>query len=501
VRQTQKYNNFFDTGALTDNIKTRSLRGGLLTMGAAGISLVLRLVGTAILARILIPEYFGLITMVTAFISIAENCRDFGLSTATVQSKEISHQQVSTLFWLNATGGVVIMAIICGASLLIAWFYNDSRLIWITIALSTRSFWAGITAQHQAILWRKMQFGALAVVNLAAILLSIIVAVVLSLMDYGFWALVWRDVSNGLFLAIGSWLFCRWLPGLPSRTKDVGKMLKIGADVTVFNIIVFFTDTLDLMLIGKFFGAGPLGIYRQGSQLAQLPVGFLSDPMQTVAQPALTVLQNDHPRYREYYEKLLKSLTFVSMPLMVFLLVNAHDVILILLGRQWLEAVIIFRIFILAGLIRPALRTVGVVMLACGKTRRYLVIGMVNSLSIVLGIGAGFRWGATGIAIGYVFANYLLFAPIAYVALKNTPVSFGLFLSCITPSVICSFTMGLVLTIVAALNPVHNSYYAVAVSFGIAIVSYLASWIVMPRGKAKLSEMFWDFASLFRASA
>src|SRR5262249_45099657 len=160
----------------------RTLRGGLFTMGGAGISFVLRLVGTAILARILIPEYFGLITMVNAFIAIAEYFRDLGLSTATVQSKEISHQQVSTLFWLNAAGGVLVMAIICCASLLIASFYNDNRLIWITIALSTRSFLAGITAQHQAILWRKMQFGALAVVNLAAMLLSIIVAVVLSVM-------------------------------------------------------------------------------------------------------------------------------------------------------------------------------------------------------------------------------------------------------------------------------------------------------------------------------
>jgi O-antigen/teichoic acid export membrane protein len=189
------------------------------------------------------------------------------------------------------------------------------------------------------------------------------------------------------------------------------------------------------------------------------------------------------------------------MPLMVFLFVNAHHVILILLGRQWIEAVIIFRVFVLAGFIRPALRTLGVVMLACGKTRRYLVVGIVNSLSIILGIGAGFRWGATGVAIGHVLANYLLFAPIAYVAMKDTPISFGLFLSCITPSFICSVTMGVVITIFSEFNPVHNSYYAVAVSLGIAIGSYLAAWMVMPRGKSILSEMFVDLASLFRASA
>src|SRR4051794_4101929 len=101
----EKYKDLFDTRSLVDGLKKRSLRGGLFTMAGSGIGFVLRLGATAILARLLVPEHFGLISMVTALTSIAESFKDFGLSTATIQQKEITHEQVSTLFWINALIG------------------------------------------------------------------------------------------------------------------------------------------------------------------------------------------------------------------------------------------------------------------------------------------------------------------------------------------------------------------------------------------------------------
>ena len=473
----------------------------MVTMGGAGIGFVLRIGATAILARLLIPEHFGLISMVTALTAIAESFKDFGLSTATIQQKEITHEQVTSLFWVNALVGVVIMALICGLSIFIARFYNDSRLIWITIALSTSFFWGGVTVQHQAILLRKMKFGSLTAINLGATLLSIVVAVVLAVKGYGFWALVWREVSRNLFFAVGTWLVCPWLPGLPRRRTNIGSMLKIGGDVTAFNLITFFTDNLDYVLIGKLFGAEPLGLYKQGTQLALLPVGFLTEPVNTVAQPALRVLQDDAQRYREYYRKIVKSLTFANMPLMVFLFVDAQEIISLLLGAKWMKAIVFFKIFALAGFIRPSIGTSGFVMITCGKTRRYLYVGIINSLSIIVGIGVGLIWGAEGVALGHVIANYILFIPVAYIAFKDTPISVGLFLSSIFPAVICSLAMGIVLTIYSSLHLFHSNLAAIAVSVPIATASYLAVWVVMPDGKARLTGMYSDFSSMFRASA
>ncbi len=322
-----KYQEFFDTRSLAEGLKQRSLRGGLFAMAGSGIGFVLRLGATAILARLLVPEHFGLISMVTALTAIAESFKDFGLSTATIQQREITHEQVSTLFWINALIGLVIMAIICGLAVFIARFYGDDRLIWITVALATSFFWGGVTVQHQALLLRRMQFATLTSINLAATVLSIAVAILLALRGYGFWALVWREVSRNVFFAAGTWLCCPWLPGRPRRGASVGGMLKMGGDITAFNIITFFTDNLDYILVGKVFGAGLLGYYRQGTQLAMLPIGFLAEPVNSVAQPALRVLGDDLVRYREYYRKILGSLTFATMPMMVYLFVHASELI------------------------------------------------------------------------------------------------------------------------------------------------------------------------------
>jgi PST family polysaccharide transporter len=495
---SEKHQKFFDTESLSIDLKGRSLRGGFFTMTAEGINFILRLAATAFLARLLAPEHFGLIGMVTALTSIAVNFKDLGLSMATVQIKEITHRQVSTLFWINAIVGVLITALICGLSLPIAWFYKDNRLIWITVGLATSFLWGGLTVQHQAIMWRKMQFGSLALINLGTTLFSILVAVVLALKGYGYWALVAREVSSSMFFCIGTMLACGWVPGLPGKVKHLRKMIKMGGDVTAFNLVTFFTDSLDFILVGKLFGAESLGLYRQGTQLALLPVGFLANPVGAVAQPGLRVLVDEPARYRAYYRKILKSLSFISMPCMVILYVCAPNIIRIVLGEKWLGAVSIFRIFAVAGFIRPVISTVGPIMITCGKTSRYLRVGLANSVGIIFGIVAGLKWGAQGLAVGHVLANYIYFLPVAYIAFRNTPVSVRLFLTSIFPSIVCSLVMGLLLTMVTSHYPIANSYIAIMVYFLTAAVVYVICWFAIPRGKDNLKEMYLDVVSMFK---
>ena len=500
LEKLNRYSDFFDTQSLHHDLKKKSLRGGLVTMSGTGLGFVLRLAATALLARILVPEHFGLISMVTALTVIAESFKDFGLSTATIQQKEITHEQVSNLFWINVLVGLVITAIISGLSVFIAQFYGDTRLTWITIALSTNFLWGGLTVQHQAILQRKMKFTSLTMINLGTTVFSIVVAVVLAFKGYGYWALVWREISRNCFFAIATWLACPWVPGLPRRNTNVRSMLKMGGDVTAFNIITFFTDNLDYVLIGKVFGANPLGLYKQGTQLATLPIGFLIDPVNTVAQTSFRVLRDDTKRYREYYRKILRSLTFVNMPMMLFLFIYGREIILFLLGEKWAGAIVFFKIFAFACIIRPAIATSGVVMITCGKTRQYLFLGLVNSLSIIVGIGVGFFWGVKGIAIGHVVANYVLFLPAAYIAFRDTPVNVGVFVSSILPSVACTLIMALALAAFSALAPIHSNLYAIALGFPIAVASYLMAWMLMPKGRVHLTEMFSDFSSMFKPS-
>ena len=139
------------------------------------------MVSTVILARLLTPEDFGLVAMVTAITGFMVIFKDMGLSMATIQRPEIRHEQVSTLFWINVAVSFVIMLLTAIIAPAIAWFYGRPRLVWITLAFSIGFIFGGLTIQHQALLKRNMRFGTLAAIDIISILGSIIVGVVLGL--------------------------------------------------------------------------------------------------------------------------------------------------------------------------------------------------------------------------------------------------------------------------------------------------------------------------------
>src|SRR6185295_16064101 len=252
---------FFDTDSRNDNLRDKSVRGGIFTMSFQAIDSFLRIGSMIILARILVPEHFGLIGMVVAITAFAEQFKDFGLSTATVQQKDITHEQVSNLFWVNAAIGFTMMVLISSASYLIASFYDDQRLIYITIAISTGFFWSGLTVQHQALLQRQIKLATIGLVQVGSTTISAAIAVILAIKGYGYWSLVWSQVVRSLLLTLGMWISCPWIPGLPNRHIKIGYLLRFGRDIAGFNLIVFFAVNLDQILIGKFFGPVQVGLY------------------------------------------------------------------------------------------------------------------------------------------------------------------------------------------------------------------------------------------------
>jgi PST family polysaccharide transporter len=495
-----KYSEFFDTETLSNDLRKRSIRGGVYTMVGQGITSILRVGSIAILARILIPDHFGLVSMVTALTVIAERFKDLGLSTATVQRKEITHEQVSTLFWINVGLGALIMVLVSASSGLISWFYGDDRLVRITVGISLTFLFGGMTIQHQAILRRRMEFFKISAVTIGGTLLSVIVAIMLAIKGYGYWALVWKEITNSVFVAVGTWLACPWVPALIVRKAGIGKMIRFGRDVTGFNLLTFLALGLDQILIGKFCGANLLGIYRQAYQLILTPVGQLAFPVQYVAEPALSLLQINPIRYRKYYSKIVTILSMVSMPVAVFLFLHSEDIILVLLGEKWIEAVQIFRILAISAFILPVASTPGFVMVTLGKTKRYFLVGLSSAIIFIVAFSIGIKWGALGIAIGYVLATYISVFPGVLLGFRETPVSVGVFVRAMLPSAICSVAMGGALLIFSSITSIESCFGRIGGALPIGVVAYSVAWMLIPGGVQRSKELFADLGFMFKKS-
>src|SRR2546427_7363707 len=418
-RETQ----LFEADLESSSLKEKSIRGGLFTMCCQAIDSTVRIASIAILARILTPEDFGLFGMVTALTAIAEQFKDFGLSTATIQRKDITPDQISRLFWINVVIGLGITIVISALSFFLAWFFHEERLVYITLVIATGFFWSALSTQHQALLQRQMRYATLGGIQLGSTVISVGIATLLAVEGYGYWSLVWREVLRNVFISVGTWMWCPWTPSMPRKHTDVSHLIKFGRDITAFNVIVFFASSVDQILIGKVYGATQLGFYRQAYQLVFWPVMQLIAPVSRVAAPTLSFLQDNAERYRKVYRKVLMTTNFILMPMLLFSAIYSREIVSLVLGAKWIEAAPIFRILALAVFIIPASSTTGLLLVTCGKTKRYLKLGFASGFVLVLSFSIGVVWGAVGVAYGYLAATYTLLAVGLCFSFEGTPVS------------------------------------------------------------------------------
>ncbi len=414
----------FDTSHLNNNLGGRAVRGGIITILGQFTKTLLQTGSLAVLARLLNPSDFGLIAKVMVVVAFATIFRDLGLSTATIQKTNINEKQVSALFWLSTILGIGIMLSLMMASPVIAWFYEDERLIRITLVISVMFFFWGIVSQHQALLKRQMRFKTLAIIEVLAMGGAVIFAIVCAFMDFGYWALIIRSVMFSFLFAVGTWVVSGWIPKLPVRGSGVMDMIKFGGNITGFKFVNYFSRNLDTILIGKYCPDASLGYYNSAYQMMVFPIQQINRPLESVSLPVLSLLQDDGEKYRRYYMKMVSLLLIVCMPMMTFAIIAADDLILLILGDQWSQSVSIFRWLAIVGIVQPLGSTTGALMMSQGRGKELFRWGILGSSISILSFFIGIRWGALGVAAVYSLSGLLIRTPLLFwFAGKNGPVT------------------------------------------------------------------------------
>lgn len=491
------YEQLFETETIRAHLKSKAIRGGIFTLTAEGANLVLNIASTAVLARILTPTDFGLLGMVFALTTIAERFKDIGLSTATIQKKTITHSEVSNLFWINAAVGLLIALFLSLLSGTIASFYHEQRLTYIAIVASTSFLFSGLTIQYHALLRRRMRFGAIAVISTGSQFLSSILAVLLALKGYAYWSLVWKELSRNILVAIGTWALCPWIPGLPDRKTNVSRLLLFGRDITLFNVITFFTRSVDQILLGRVCGANALGIYRQAFQLIMVPTTQLAQPIQSVSESALSALQSDVLKYRRAFQKAVTALSMMTMPVAACIFVCSNHIVVLLLGARWSGAGDTLKILALAAFVRPAVSAMGFVMVTCGRTTRYAIIGLVDSIVLVAAVSLGVKWGPEGVACGHVAATYVVLVPFLWCAFRGTPVDVKAWVHAGVRPAVSSLLMAGILYFLSVLISFQSNINAVSFFVSVGAVCYLGTMMALPGGGTMLRELVPDFVLAF----
>lgn len=413
----------FDTADSDRNLGRKAVRGGAITIFAQAVRFVLRMGSMAILARLLTPEDFGLFAMVAVIVGCTEILKNAGLSMATIQKKEINHAQISTLFWANVLISATVTIVFAAASPLISWFYQEPRLIYVTLALSVSVVVGGIAVQHQALLRRSMQFGRISMIELGGIFSGIVVAISMAWYGYGYWALIGMNITTATTVTLLSVLLSGWWPSWPSRGTGALEMVRFGFGVVSYALLNYLSRNFDNFLIGWRWGAGPLGYYSRAYGMLSLPSDQLSRPAMEAFMPMLCRLQDQPEKFRFVFKQIIRALAFLTMPAMAILIVAADAAILTFLGPQWDQAVPIFQILGVAAILESVFSALEQPLIACGKASSLHRMGLIVAIPTIASVIVGLPFGPQGVAAGYSLVNTLIICPVLFVFVAGlTPI-------------------------------------------------------------------------------
>lgn len=414
----------FRPRAGSHELRRLAVRGAAASVTASGLALATQVISTVILARLLTPADFGVVTMATTFSLLVASFGLDGFTEAVIQCEEIDHGTASNLFWLNSGAGLVLALAFAGTGSLLARFYGNPLVTHIAIGLSVGIFIAALSVIQLALLKRAMRFTATSANDVGGRLASTVVSIVLAISGWGYWALVAGIVAQQLSITVGAWWLCRWLPSLPRRTGKTRAMVWFAAKVYGQFTIGYSTLNLDNLLVGWRFNAVALGYYKKAYDLFALTASQLTAPLHHVALAALSRLNQDLVRFRRCLAGSLGMVALVGMAASADLTLVGKDVIRLVLGPQWSVS---GRIFELLGPGIGALllySTIGWIHLSVGKPERWLRWTVVQLTTTACLFLLALRWGPPGIAAAWSVSYWILIIPAFWYA--GRPVGFGL---------------------------------------------------------------------------
>lgn len=384
---------------MASNIRKQLFSGVFYTALAKYSNIIISLIVAGILARLLSPDDFGVMAIATVIIAFFNLFTDMGISPAIVQHKSLTKHELSDIFSFTVWTGIGMAILFFAASWIIADYYQSDILRTLCQLLSINLFFASANIVPEALFYRNKEFKFIAIRSFAIQLIGGTGAVIAALCGAGLYALIINPILSSSLIFLIS---CRRYPQQLRFTLGLHALRKIFSYSLyqfMFNVINYFSRNLDKLLIGKYMGMSSLGYYEKSYRLMMLPLQNITQVITPVMHPIFSDYQNDKEKLVSSYERIVRFLAFIGLPLSVLLLFIAREVTLIIFGDQWIPSIPIFQILTLSVGIQIILSSSGSIFQAAGDTRSLFVCGLFSSILNVTGIMLGIFYFGTLTAV------------------------------------------------------------------------------------------------------
>jgi O-antigen/teichoic acid export membrane protein len=481
----------FRTDDIHVGLRRHSVRSGATTIMARAAQLLLQLGSAMALARILSPLEFGLLAMVSPLSIVLNNVLNVAVQSAIIHREDLTAEECSAMFWESARTNFLLTGVMVLAAPLLARLYHEPRVIGIALAWAATLYVSSLASVPEALLKRQMRFGLVMKIQLGAMLVSLVVSVAAALLGAGYWALMVQASLMELTRAAAVWIVCPWRPEPFSRrhSGQPGLVALRGywANLSAARVTSWFGDQLDRVVMGVVGGAPVLGLYDNAKRWATFPMLELWLAMTDVAVATLSRARRDAAMYRNYVKNTFLPILSAAFPAIAFIFVEAHTVLQVLLGNQWLGATTFLRLLCVATILGSVGRLMQWIYLSMGDTVRQFRWSMVTTPVMGVSILIGATRGPYGVVVGYLVAMVLLAIPNAMNALRITALSVPDCLRVFARPLAASLVAAAVLFAVDARLPAAGRP---ALGLALRLICYAAlygvTWVALPGGVAAL---------------
>ncbi|AVR46904.1 hypothetical protein C7S20_17455 [Christiangramia fulva] len=385
---------------------------------------VLNLLVTFVLARLITPEEFGIIGMIAVFTGFAKIFVDLGFSNALIQKKSISKKDIDTVFTFNIISGLVLTGIFFFFSSLIADFYGEAILSKITKVYSPIFLIMAFGGVNQAMIIKAMEFKKNTIASIVSTIVSSTIAIAMAYLGFGVWSILSKILSEQIITTLLVMVLFPVRQQPKFYYSSFRALAKNGFNMAGDSVINYWSRNADNLIIGKFLGDGPLGIYSKAYAIMMLPLRNISRVIGKVMFPSFSLLQNEVEKIKSIYLKATRLIAFVTFPLMMGLAILAEPFVLVTFGENWVQMIPIIRILAAIGAIQSVFTLNGVIFNSLGKPEISLRISIIRSITnigaFIMGLKLG---GLNGLAMAYAIVTLLSVLPSFYFAGKQINVS------------------------------------------------------------------------------
>lgn len=389
------------------SLKQQALTGIFWTFAQQLGTQIISFVVSLILARILLPSDFGTIAIFSILMGIGGVLIDSGLTNSLIRTQNIDDADLSTVFYFNFTVSILIYSIIAFTAPWVSAFFKMPELTKIiriyTIILPVSAF----SAIQRTLLTKKMDFKTQLKVQIPSLVVGGISGIIFALTGFGVWALVYMTIIQSALASLQFWMYSKWRP---KRVFDKVKFrfhFNFGYKLALSGLLDIVFQNIYTIVIGKIFNATQLGFYNKANSMQQLPVTSITGPLNRVTYPLFATIQNDNVRLKSVYKRLMKTVIFITAPLLTVMGVFGEPMFRFLFTEKWVPAVPYFQILCIAGILLPIHSYNLNVLKVKGRSDLFLKLEIIKKILIVIAIAVTFQFGIIIILWGRVITSVI----------------------------------------------------------------------------------------------